>query len=119
MCAFSNSTHSTIAKDKTYFSDANLVHEDLQLPHTDYHIIYFLYDRRGQIFPNILYLFLHNKRLTQHELIYINKFIFFFFNDPSTTAIYPLSLHDALPIFLEEHASDLHSLTNLVCRLLL
>src|SRR5256885_17087937 len=27
---------------------------------------------------------------------------FFFFNDPATTEIYPLSLHDALPIFLGE-----------------
>ena len=26
--------------------------------------------------------------------------IFFFFNDPATTEIYTLSLHDALPIFL-------------------
>src|SRR3989338_6690802 len=25
---------------------------------------------------------------------------FFFFNDPAPTEIYPLSLHDALPIFL-------------------
>src|SRR2546430_11038418 len=25
--------------------------------------------------------------------------LFFFFNDPATTEIYPLSLHDALPIF--------------------
>src|SRR2546429_6424558 len=25
-------------------------------------------------------------------------FFFFFFNDPATTEIYPLSLHDALPI---------------------
>src|SRR5256885_8575073 len=25
--------------------------------------------------------------------------IFFFFNDPATTEIYPLSLHDALPIW--------------------
>src|SRR3712207_7712935 len=25
--------------------------------------------------------------------------IFFFFNDPATTEIYPLPLHDALPIF--------------------
>src|SRR3954466_13167683 len=31
----------------------------------------------------------------------------FFLNDPATTEIYPLSLHDALPIY------------NLVCRLLL
>src|SRR3990167_6902384 len=27
-------------------------------------------------------------------------FLFFFFNDPATTEIYTLSLHDALPIFL-------------------
>src|SRR5438046_10645238 len=83
----------------------------------------------------------------------------FFFNDPSTTEIYTLSLHDALPISgrggngqpaevvaghklaggdlslsfnrqvplvrrvigerSEEHTSELQSLTNLVCRLLL
>src|SRR5690348_18190705 len=29
-------------------------------------------------------------------------FIFFFFNDPATTEIYTLSLHDALPIFAED-----------------
>src|ERR1019366_10819994 len=67
--------------------------------------------------------------------------VFFFFNDTATTEIYTLSLHDALPIcFLEgaddaapgdevrrlagdlrseEHTSELQSLTNLVCRLLL
>src|SRR5688572_31105593 len=28
--------------------------------------------------------------------------IFFFFNDPATTEIYTLSLHDALPIFVED-----------------
>src|SRR5438093_13244206 len=68
---------------------------------------------------------------------------FFFFNDPATTEIYTLSLHDALPISplraqraagrrpgrpraprgrpgrSEEHTSELQSLTNLVCRLLL
>src|SRR5437016_13403000 len=71
---------------------------------------------------------------------------FFFFNDTATTEIYTLSLHDALPITLtddapqnwaiplpktaqsrqgvsllrsEEHTSELQSLTNLVCRLLL
>src|ERR1019366_10558939 len=63
----------------------------------------------------------------------------FFFNDTATTEIYTLSLHDALPISLclcvptascgapgcctdsrsEEHTSELQSLTNLVCRLLL
>src|SRR5262249_61228663 len=68
--------------------------------------------------------------------------LFFFFNDTATTDIYPLSLHDALPILhgpphlmfyapyakdevigspprSEEHTSELQSLTNLVCRLLL
>src|SRR5258706_3595378 len=68
--------------------------------------------------------------------------IFFFFNDTATTEIYTLSLHDALPIWAprfwtaigpttclavfpllpprsEEHTSELQSLTNLVCRLLL
>src|SRR5471030_3234191 len=67
--------------------------------------------------------------------------VFFFFNDTATTEIYTLSLHDALPIFLEfrtararhaagptlgvdharseEHTSELQSLRHLVCRLLL
>src|SRR4051794_41438214 len=75
--------------------------------------------------------------------------IFFFFNDPPTTEIYTLSLHDALPIFYnaapagsvvvcldemgpqaaksypgqrlrsEEHTSELQSPVHLVCRLLL
>src|SRR5256885_7773839 len=66
---------------------------------------------------------------------------FFFFNDTPTTEIYPLSLHDALPIYRnppqphrahrgpnllhdapprsEEHTSELQSPCNLVCRLLL
>src|SRR2546427_7040096 len=72
----------------------------------------------------------------------------FFFNDTATTEIYTLSLHDALPIWLdltcmcdiriasetatfaesfvrvgivrsEEHTSELQSQSNLVCRLLL
>src|SRR6266705_4786362 len=30
---------------------------------------------------------------------YLPHFFFFFFNDPATTEIYTLSLHDALPIF--------------------
>src|SRR5437879_12499290 len=72
-------------------------------------------------------------------------FLFFFFNDPATTEIYTLSLHDALPISLpgynsehnqscdfpfsaaehagnlrsEEHTSELQSPMYLVCRLLL
>src|SRR5438552_13975653 len=67
---------------------------------------------------------------------------FFFFNDPATTEIYTLSLHDALPIChsrirgglrldradrrrheggrrSEEHTSELQSPDHLVCRLLL
>src|SRR5437870_11811469 len=69
---------------------------------------------------------------------------FFFFNEPATTEIYTLSLHDALPIFRrtsrrtsrqtssarewtrpaaevrsEEHTSELQSRGHLVCRLLL
>src|SRR6266498_6024169 len=67
----------------------------------------------------------------------------FFFNDPATTEIYTLSLHDALPIPAvipssatrkapavqarptairsrsEEHTSELQSRPHLVCRLLL
>src|SRR5215813_15524998 len=76
-------------------------------------------------------------------------FFFFFFNDTATTEIYTLSLHDALPIYLEtrpqvaaprhggplcralspsrarvrdrseEHTSELQSRPHLVCRLLL
>src|SRR3712207_8492840 len=30
--------------------------------------------------------------------------MFFFFNDPATTEIYTLSLHDALPIYPDHHA---------------
>src|SRR5437763_3578694 len=69
-------------------------------------------------------------------------FLFFFFTATATTAIYTLSLHDALPIFRrdnwcrmggrrvtrwlvmgwkrsEEHTSELQSPMYLVCRLLL
>src|SRR5437016_10638376 len=69
-----------------------------------------------------------------------SRLISFFFNDTATPEIYTLSLHDALPIWpgqgpphprptppeppssparSEEHTSELQSLTNLVCRLLL
>src|SRR2546423_762602 len=34
-----------------------------------------------------------------------DKTVIFFFNDPATAEIYPLSLHDALPIFA---GSDIH-----------
>src|SRR5713101_10075631 len=72
-------------------------------------------------------------------------FLFFFFNDPASTDIYTLSLHDALPICphrkaapsrsrsrtrrrcrtaprparSEEHTSELQSHVNIVCRHLL
>src|SRR2546427_9687456 len=32
--------------------------------------------------------------------------LFFFFNDTATTEIYTLSLHDALPIFIQIHDRD-------------
>src|SRR5436305_5689365 len=79
--------------------------------------------------------------------LYYCFFVFFFFNDPSPTEIYTLSLHDALPIChcrgalvpgyrhhlqpparytggagprrSEEHTSELQSRPHLVCRLLL
>src|SRR2546429_9290843 len=76
--------------------------------------------------------------------ILISLFFFFFFNDTATTEIYTLSLHDALPIYVnyldydvaahawgprhrralralrsEEHTSELQSRLHLVCRLLL
>src|SRR5256885_12716608 len=75
-----------------------------------------------------------------HITLQWSIFLFFFFNDPATTEIYPLSLHDALPISparcgpapwptlwtvareparSEEHTSELQSPCNLVCRLLL
>src|SRR5438874_7248339 len=71
------------------------------------------------------------------------RYSIFFFNDPATTEIYTLSLHDALPISIiaglrrinkteilqyngtflslrsEEHTSELQSRRDLVCRLLL
>src|SRR5438552_16351800 len=81
-------------------------------------------------------------------VLYSVLYYFFFFNDTSTTQIYTLSLHDALPIsnvprsefefvtirtsapgelrdawFIdqrsEEHTSELQSPDHLVCRLLL
>src|SRR5215211_9560553 len=78
-------------------------------------------------------------------LFFFLFFFFFFFNDTATTEIYTLSLHDALPTFVnrgdeypvimraraqdratpadltrsEEHTSELLSHSDLVCRLLL
>src|SRR2546423_10097338 len=39
--------------------------------------------------------------------------MFFFFNDPATTEIYTLSLHDALPIFLGSRLDGLSRLGKL------
>src|SRR5438445_5227640 len=79
-------------------------------------------------------------------MVFFLLLFFFFFNDTSTTEIYTLSLHDALPISIdeqaqiwpvvieyldpvdhnrsrlersEEHTSELQSRQYLVCRLLL
>src|SRR5215216_1816732 len=91
----------------------------------------------------------HPYSSSQLIFLYDNQLIFgpcgfvFFFNDPATTEIYTLSLHDALPINIppcarsrrcaiappsispiprsrsEEHTSELQSPDHLVCRLLL
>src|SRR5437879_12722438 len=85
-------------------------------------------------------------RCVVHLLLFLFFLLsFFFFNDPATTEIYTLSLHDALPISFircrsvtrtglvaavwgsavirpprsEEHTSELQSPMYLVCRLLL
>src|SRR5438067_11371156 len=44
-----------------------------------------------------------------NPLSYLDLHIFFFFNDPPTTEIYTLSLHDALPIFVKYCATWLGS----------
>src|SRR5206468_11830623 len=40
------------------------------------------------------------------QLFYLHYIFFFFFNDTSTTEIYTLSLHDALPISLKVFGLD-------------
>src|SRR6266498_5930706 len=89
------------------------------------------------IFNSLFFIFLFNSNTSALCLL----FPFFFFNDPATTEIYTLSLHDALPISCsstcrtrcrgravrwpggalrsEEHTSELQSRPHLVCRLLL
>ena len=39
--------------------------------------------------------------------------VVFFFNDTATTEIYTLSLHDALPIYLDLHDNYLESVDNI------
>src|SRR5438132_14432809 len=86
---------------------------------------------------------LHPSSFIVYYLHLFLLFFFFFFNDTATTEIYTLSLHDALPILIdnaigadrfhkidiagaadcshrsEEHTSELQSHSDLVCRLLL
>src|SRR5437870_7461303 len=47
------------------------------------------------------------------SLFLLSFFLIFFFNDPATTEIYTLSLHDALPIFIEtpDHDKTLASMS--------
>src|SRR5437764_4648684 len=49
-------------------------------------------------------------------LLSVIFFFFFFFNDPATTEIYTLSLHDALPICLERFESPRIALADLAER---
>src|SRR2546427_8896115 len=42
-----------------------------------------------------------------------SEFFFFFFNDTATTAIYTLSLHDALPILYAAEAAGVWSFSNM------
>src|SRR3989441_12050741 len=45
-------------------------------------------------------------------IMFLTKFIFFFFNDTATTEIYTLSLHDALPIYRKRFLSQLPQRAN-------
>src|SRR5438034_11782088 len=45
------------------------------------------------------------RAVTTSSLLVALSLVFFFFNDPATTEIYTLSLHDALPIFLARRAA--------------
>src|SRR5687767_15628066 len=47
-------------------------------------------------------------------LFFFILFFFFFFNDTATTEIYTLSLHDALPIFLEDVVAEQATLASTI-----
>src|SRR5258706_454634 len=85
--------------------------------HTYYRILHLIITLNLHYAPSICRSLIHISLTANHLFSII--FFFFFFNDTATTEIYTLSLHDALPFLSEEHTSELHSLTNLVCRLLL
>src|SRR5260221_12906315 len=57
-----------------------------------------------QFFFVLLYVFLSFLR-------HLVLFFFFFFNDTATTEIYTLSLHDALPIYLDQLAKAARRVT--------
>src|SRR5436305_14483284 len=92
------------------------------------------------------FVMIYDYRLFFIYILHLLYYFFFFFTAPSTTEIYTLSLHDALPIYRpwillldeafsaldpgtrrdmqvlirsEEHTSELQSRPHLVCRLLL
>src|SRR5258706_936 len=68
--------------------------------------------------PMLAMIFITNIRILSFVIYYLPLIsFFFFFNDTATTEIYTLSLHYPLPFFFKEHASQLHSLSNLACRL--
>src|SRR2546425_9067303 len=46
-------------------------------------------------------------------MIHRSSVSFFFFNDTATTEIYPLSLHDALPIYLLHHLAPIFLLCDI------
>src|SRR5438445_11057216 len=37
--------------------------------------------------------------MVSYLIVFLSLYVFFFYNDPPTTQLYTLSLHDALPIF--------------------
>src|SRR2546429_6321546 len=51
-------------------------------------------------------------------MIYLLSLYFFFFNDPAPTEIYPLPLHDALPIFplRVDRSTEVRAMTDIGCR---
>src|SRR5947207_15566345 len=52
-----------------------------------------------------MYVFIFLILFLSFFLIFLVMSLLFFFNDPASTEIYPLSLHDALPIYMRCRAS--------------
>src|SRR5947199_2667917 len=55
------------------------------------------------------------RRCMRRILFFSCSFLFFFFNDPPTTEIYTLSLHDALPIYADDVLRDPERMLRLLC----